>query len=386
MQPWYQSFISAHIDLYSNKQSNNDKIYILFLSFVVSFYTVQYILMDTYVHNMPIIEQIVVLLGTFCLVALTVIAVVLYTVRLERGGQLRFIVALLVLSLITAQYVQQQSVEAQISAYPGAAAIYYDITPRETEHFYQTYDEVLMDRPSFYQYDECQAMYLVEVRKCSYGVLNEPDYVIAVVAGSHSAHWFPALEPLAQELNFRLDMYNHDGCRFTDADPDGHLTEQCIDWNANLLEVLKKDPPSLVFTTASLNKRDHVPEGFASQWEKLEGISTIFAIRDTPRMDEHVPECLARTNGDVDACSMPRDEALSRVAPWENTPKLPSNVIYADLSDYFCDDTTCYPVIGNMMIYRDQHHLTASYVKTLVPVMRPIIKKALSTTDKRLYR
>lgn len=381
-QQWRPPFIGTGIYLYDTQTVKHYIMYIWLLSFTVSFYTVQYILNAGHVHHISQTERVLIVMATFCLVALTIIALVLYTQHLQHL-QGRFVLMLLVMSLVCAQYVQTERVEAQMSLYPGAAAIYEDITPRDDVPFYQTYEDVLMDRPSFYKYDECQAMYLLEIRKCSYGNLDNPDYVLALVAGSHSAHWFPALEPLANEMNFRLDIYNHDGCRFTDADPDGHLTPQCVEWNGNLLEVLKDHPPDLVFTTSTLNKRDTVPEGFVGQWKKLEGITTIFAIRDTPRMAQDVPKCLQAHDGNIEACTMPRDEALSRVAPWENTDNLPSNVIYADLSDYFCDDTTCYPVIGNMMVYRDQHHLTASYVKTLAPVLRPYLEDAFSQAKKR---
>lgn len=378
-QQWRPPFIGAGIHLYDTKSVNNYMMYVWFISFTISFYTVQYIVNGAHVHRLTSIERVLILIAASCLVALTAVALLMYM----RHVRLSMTIALIAMSLLLAHYVQAERIEIEMSLYPGAAAIYDQVTPRAAVSFYQKYEDVLMDRPSFYKYDECQAMYLLEVRKCSYGNVKNPDYVLALVAGSHSAHWFPALEPLAKEMNFRLDIYNHDGCRFTDADPDGHLTPQCVEWNANLLEVLKDNPPDLVFTTSTLNKRDQVPEGFIGQWKKLEGVTTIFAIRDTPRMDEDVPQCLQQHDGDIDACSMPRDEVLSRVVPWENTAGLPSNVIYADLSDYFCDDTTCYPVIGNMMVYRDQHHLTASYVETLAPVLKPYLEDAFAEAKRR---
>lgn len=384
-QQWRQLFIGADLQLYNTHTTRIDVMYVLLISLTVSFYTIQYILNGQDIHKIAQFEQVLIIIATGCLVALTMIALVWYTQHLQHT-QRAFTLILLSFSLILAQYVQQERVEAQMSLYPGAAAIYNQITPREDIPFYQSYEELLRDRPSIYQYEECQAMYLVEVRKCSYGELHNPKYVVALVAGSHSVHWFPALEPISRQLNFRLDVYNHDGCRFTDEDPDDHLTPQCIEWNANLMDILIEQRPDLVFTTASLNKRDYVPAGYIGQWERLEGISTIFAIRDTPRMNESVPSCLVEHDNDVLKCSMPRDEALSAVLPWENTPGLPSNVIYADLSDYFCDETTCYSVIGNVVVYRDQHHLTASYVKTLVPVLRPLIDDALQATTKKTVR
>ena len=117
-----------------------------------------------------------------------------------------------------------------------------------------------------------------------------------------------------------------------------------------MVDVLIEDPPDLVFTTSTVNKRPLVPRGFINQWNRLEGITTVFAIRDNPRMLSIVPVCLEQADDPLE-CSVPRDEGVSQVAPWEVTEGIPSNVIFADLTDSFCDDTTCYPVIGNIIVF-----------------------------------
>ena len=43
------------------------------------------------------------------------------------------------------------------------------------------------------------------------------------------------------------------------------------------------------------------------------------------------------------------------------------------------DATRCPPVIGNVLVYRHMNHLTATYVRSLVPVLDQVIKKALWT-------
>lgn len=43
----------------------------------------------------------------------------------------------------------------------------------------------------------------------------------------------------------------------------------------------------------------------------------------------------------------------------------PENVRVVDLTNYLCNETYCPPVIGKTLVYRDRHHLTATYVRTL---------------------
>lgn len=42
-----------------------------------------------------------------------------------------------------------------------------------------------------------------------------------------------------------------------------------------------------------------------------------------------------------------------------------SNVYEVDLSNYYCPEGYCVPVIGNVALYMDNNHITAQYGKTL---------------------
>lgn len=51
-----------------------------------------------------------------------------------------------------------------------------------------------------------------------------------------------------------------------------------------------------------------------------------------------------------------------------------------DLFDYtpwFCPGDECPAVIGNVMVYRQGSHLTATYVRTLLPVVRATLVPAV---------
>ena len=300
------------------------------------------------------------------------------------GSLSTLLVLMLAMTVGYAQYVNAEKERAvmPVSAeeYPGARLFYENVKPKEGVELIPSLLVLKEDIPTFYSMPECLAKDLVEVRVCHFGATENPDYTVAVVGGSHSGHWMPALEILAEEMNFQIDLYSHDGCRFTDEDPEGHLTANCVEWNANLIEVLKENPPDLVFAPSTLNKRDYVPQGFVNQWKALDGYTYIFGIRDNPRMNEKTPECLERVD-DISECSVPRDEALSEVLPWENTPDIPDNVYFADLSDYFCTEDTCSAVIGNIIVYRDDNHISTEYMKTLAPVLKIPLQEAFNKID-----
>ncbi|MCL7746772.1 acyltransferase family protein [Halalkalibacter alkaliphilus] len=269
-----------------------------------------------------------------------------------------------------------------IKDYPGAQSIFYGIEPTPGLEPLPNAVQAKAHLPTFYNEEELNCYSGLndpKVTLCSYGELENPDYTIALVGGSHSGHWFPALEEMSERLNIRIDVYNKDGCRFSDDDFDGILNESCMEWNENVLDPLTSDPPDFVFTTANVNRGDTVPLGYLNQWKKMEGITEVIAIRDNPRMEDDIPLCV---EVNPDECSVPRQDALSDIPPWENTEGIPSNVFFIDLSDYFCPEGTCEAVIGNVLIYRDNHHLSTLYSETLGPVLEDYMVEAFEKLDK----
>ncbi|WP_227394331.1 acyltransferase family protein [Jeotgalibacillus aurantiacus] len=295
------------------------------------------------------------------------------------GALLAFMMPVILVGVSWSLYlseIQASQDNASVEDYPGARAISESLEPAPDLIPIPDAVNAKTDFPTFYAEKDCYTERTEDgVAKCSYGETENPDYTIALVGGSHSGHWFPALEIIAQNQNIEIELYNKDACRFSKDDFDGTLTESCMDWNNEVIEPLKQDPPDLIFTTANVNRNEYVPEGYLEMWREFEGISNVFAIRDNPRMPMDPPVCVEETPGE---CSIPREEGLSEEAPWETTENIPSNVYFADLSEYFCTDEECPSVIGNVLIYRDNHHITATYAKTMAPALEEKIMEALS--------
>lgn len=137
--------------------------------------------------------------------------------------------------------------------------------------------------------------------------------------------------------------------------------------------------PDLVFTTVDVsNGVDiEVPRGFINQFNKLKDHNIkIFGVRDNPRFKVNIPECLER-NKKLDHCSFKKSDYIITPSPWDKLTPKPPNVIYHDYSKYFCTKEKFLPVIGNVIIYVDREHVTQTYMRTLVPLMRKDILNAL---------
>ncbi|KEZ48839.1 acyltransferase family protein [Metabacillus indicus] len=232
--------------------------------------------------------------------------------------------------------------------------------------------EAREDLPTSYSEGCHQGQYDSEVIECEYGDTEDFKYTVALVGGSHSAHWLPALVAFAEEEQIRILNYTKSGCRFSTG-PYNSINDKveasCSEWNDKLVDVLTRQKPDLVFTTANATEWEGIPEGYIEKWSELkEEKIEIFAIRDNPRFQFDVPSCVEANGADSADCMVERENILPHDL-WDES-MVPDNVHYADLNDYFCDDDFCRPVVGNILVYRDKHHITATYSRLLGPMLQ----------------
>lgn len=157
---------------------------------------------------------------------------------------------------------------------------------------------------------------------------------------------------------------------------DGSDYEECEQWNAAVMEELAGMEPDVVFSSASRNVTPQDPgddaagvlaDGLVRQWEEAaRHTDRLVAMRDIPVTDRDVFECLEEHNDDLSQCSVPREVAFEDVDPQVQAARaMEDDVHLLDMSDLFCGDDRCAPVIGNVVVYRDYHHMTASYSQML---------------------
>jgi hypothetical protein len=136
--------------------------------------------------------------------------------------------------------------------------------------------------------------------------------------------------------------------------------------------MLKKDPPDVVFTTSTRGSgsEEYVPDEFLQRWADLRATGVrIVAVRDTPWMKFWVPECLEMKGHDSEECTQQTAAVYSAIDPVTRVVDPPEHVRFIDMSEYFCDEEKCSGVIGNVIVYRDDSHITATYARSLAPML-----------------
>jgi hypothetical protein len=140
--------------------------------------------------------------------------------------------------------------------------------------------------------------------------------------------------------------------------------------------------PDAVFTTSTRYDDDaddeFVPDGYLTAWQQLSAARIrVIALRDNPDFEFDASACVELHGPDSPLCSLPRRQMLEVPSPTALLQHPPDTVRFIDLSDYFCSPTTCHPVIGNVLVYRHRNHITATYVRTLAPMLQDALNRAL---------
>jgi len=279
--------------------------------------------------------------------------------------------------------VATQDFEAAIGDpnYPGAAAFDPLRPARVPEGVPLKPDPVAAYVDMKYKYLMCQ----VKGKLCEYGNPNGK-LTIALVGDSHAMHYAPALETLAKKHDWRLLVIVKVACPMGDFPlwRDGAVRTDCDWWRSNMTKWVLQEKPAFVVTSGGLTgvygqlpPVERQVKGFRDIWQKFIANGTkIIAVKDNPLMKYHkgkwmdVPPCLYYYRKDIKKCFRPRELTLDSMT---DTMMLAADamkdVATINLTQYFCSKDECPPVIGNVVVYRDQHHLTETFVNTLTPYL-----------------
>jgi peptidoglycan/LPS O-acetylase OafA/YrhL len=216
------------------------------------------------------------------------------------------------------------------------------------------------------------------VINCTYGD-QHATRTIALAGGSHAEHWLTALDLLGRMHHFRVVTYLKMGCALsTEASPmimgNNARYPQCHDWVGKTMAKLIADHPDYVFTTSTrpwnIKPGDVMPGTYIGIWQAFSDNNIpVLAMRDTPWLvKDGAPfepaDCLAK-GGNGQSCGIKRADVLSDHNPTldfvERFPLLKP----LDMSDYVCRPEMCRAVEGNVLIYHDAHHISATYMRTM---------------------
>nr|WP_319444917.1 MULTISPECIES: acyltransferase family protein [unclassified Mycobacterium] len=218
----------------------------------------------------------------------------------------------------------------------------------------------------------------ITVIDCTYGD-KSATRTIALAGGSHAEHWITALDVLGRTHGFKVKTYLKMGCPLTtEQNPlvmgDNRPYPKCRQWNDVVMPKLIADHPDYVFTTSTrpwnIKDGDVMPGFYIGIWQELSDAGIpILAMRDTPWLvkdgEPFFPsDCLA-SGGDAISCGIKRSEVLSDHNPTLDFVAQFPLLKPLDMSDAVCRADYCRAVEGNVLLYHDSHHISATYMRTM---------------------
>jgi len=204
---------------------------------------------------------------------------------------------------------------------------------------------------------------------------------IALIGDSHAAALFPAVERAFEGRRSHITTFTKFSCVYSTA-PRSKDYDECVQWGQTLGAHLAETPffDLIIVTGYASNLAQDVAAGvltveqahagFAQVWAPIlaRNVTRIVVVRDNPVWPEPPSGCL--TSGKTLAeCAAPR-AAVETVTDFQySAAQDVSGVQHVSLDTYFCSSSDCFAAVGGVAIYLDRSHITATYARTLGPVL-----------------
>ncbi len=244
-------------------------------------------------------------------------------------------------------------------------------------------DDVRSNQPEVYTNGCHLVVEELEPRTCTYGNQASETHVL-LFGDSHAAQWFPAMKALAEAKGWKLDVMTKSGCPTAAISQNNQLRDgRCDTWRANVVSWVQANQPDLVVMTARAygsTRGDVWTKGLTDTVGKMYGSAgRVLVLGDSPDMNDDVPTCLAEHLSDATECVTPRDDAVNNeVMGAEQSVAGQYQALFEPTTDWVCTLEGCPVIVGNVLMYRDDNHLTTNAVLLLQPYLDAVLSAALA--------
>jgi peptidoglycan/LPS O-acetylase OafA/YrhL len=222
-------------------------------------------------------------------------------------------------------------------------------------------------------------------KPCVYGNPNGSKTIV-LFGDSHALSWDPALSQVATLHGWKLLSLTMSACTPADIpawNPALHAEmKNCAIWRkATIARIVAAKPyivviagtrgfatvdaAGKVLTDAVRTVAFH--DGMKRTIDQIKPAAThVILMQDTPASKFDPPLCLAAHHSSTLACATPVEKAIS--AAWQNEEQLlasEESIHIIDPSFWICPTSPCPAVIGNLIVYSDPGHLTATFSAAL---------------------
>ena len=261
-----------------------------------------------------------------------------------------------------------------------------DFVPENLE---PSLEDAADDNPSIYDDDCHRTQASTDASGCRIG--ENPDAPLVFLFGdSHAASWYPALARLAEDGEIRVDTNTKSSCPSADVPLliDGVEYDECAQWRSGVIERIQQEEPALVLLANHGTEEWEMMDGDdpAAQWraglestiQEVDGSGSVAVLADVPLQGADPAQCLSNNLEHAGDCDATVQEAFSpEVIETEKAAAHAADAEYIDLTDRLCNEETCPTIIDNLLVYRDEQHLTATFSARLAEPLEEQIRPLL---------
>lgn len=221
---------------------------------------------------------------------------------------------------------------------------------------------------------------------CFYGD-QKSTRTIALIGDSHAAQWTAALLEIAKNEKFRLLILTKSACPPVDLSRSSATLgtfPECRRWNASVLERLRTERPDVTLVAGytgyaidrKLDSYEHRFNAWKSKIENLAIFTSPVLIADTPYPDKDVPVCLSANMTNPEKCLQSRIDMKNALAgrDAEIEAARKTRIPAIETFDLVCPTSICPVIVGDILIYRDESHISATFSRWLA---KPLAEKLL---------
>ena len=224
---------------------------------------------------------------------------------------------------------------------------------------------------------------------CAFGDTGSSTTIV-LMGDSHAAQWFPAIDRLAKDNHWRFVSLTKSACSAADVrvwnQSFNREYSECDQWREAVFARIDRERPAVVVLSdstgytltidgamADLSDHEDVwATGLRHTIERVSGSSkSVAVIGQTVRMAEDPLDCLSAHLDDASACATPYAMAvLTRRLRLDRQVTERAGAMFIDPTGWQCFTDPCPAVLGRFLVYRDTHHMTATYARALGPRLR----------------
>lgn len=217
---------------------------------------------------------------------------------------------------------------------------------------------------------------------CVYGY-TKGTHTAVIVGDSHADMWLPAFAQAGVTKHWKIVDWTKSACPAADITVFSSVLHrtytECNTWRASVLKRIAALKPDRVFVSDSEEVADAgvTPQQWSSATvrtlqtlRKTTG-ARVTLLQDIPTPAYNVPSCVGQHLTSVTRCTFATSKGYRFPARHQQLATDAARAGFAVIEprSWICTATTCPAIVGNILVYRDDSHLSATFSHWLAPMV-----------------